>query len=462
VKLPKDIFSVQSIPRTIKRLRSPHDRFTTTTSNSAQEFWIGHQFKTEKYSYRPYANYADCLGLKLKKTKGEGEGLQIQHVTPGSPADKAGITKDYRLLAVDGNPAEGDACRYRDFATVTKLTLDLVGPDGEERHEVTTTPMKKFNHTSGLGLWPIKRGDAWYVGYVNPGGAGDVAGITRGYQLIAVNGHTIESKEYLMEREKPKKDENGDYFWTIALDLKSPEGVPVHKELTVSFQTETLAGPRYQFFGDGSQAVGYLRFDDFLEEDWEDFKKEAANRQIERFIVDLRYNSSDFHFESDVYDKLKEHASWLLGETHSYDTLLFKVPRPKYINRFVRYDVSSKTMNPVTSEVIFLTSDYTCGAAENLILTLQPYLTTTVIGSAPTCGNSYATEEMEFPRNLFDFAPPYFYLVTGTYQNSQGETVPADGFHPYIRLDEDFSAEPGSEDDPLMQAALIHYDVSRD
>ena len=470
VQLSRDIFGVPSAQEMIKRLRSPQDRFSSTTSMTYKGFWTGIPFTAKGniiHLADPHRTLGDCLGIWLVRTK-TGNKWLAGHVSPGSPADKAGLTQGYQLISINGEAVE--ELTYRDwYEAGTKLTLELVTPDGEPVSQELITSHKNakdFYHSRGLGISPIKKGNAWYVGYVNPGSSADMEGITRGYRLIAVIGYSIDTETYLDAEEKYL---NGEFSRTITLDMESPEGIPVTKELIASSRAEASDGPKYQFLetADGN-AVGYLRVNDFLEDDLDEFKKASSNCKITRFIIDLRYNSSDYHFENESYDKLEGHASWFLGPRNFSELLLAKIPRQKYTNHKIRYHSNSKEWTKThydgSSEVVFLTSNHTCGAAENLIIALRPYIPTTVIGAAPTCGNRYATEKIEYsPKDIFGFeSSTYFHLVTGTYQNSQGEEVPTTGIQPDIRLDEDFSVESGSADDPLLKAALEHLLVSQE
>jgi hypothetical protein len=96
--------------------------------------------------------------------------------------------------------------------------------------------------------------------------------------------------------------------------------------------------------------------------------------------------------------------------------------------------------------VFVLTTAETCSASEALVNGLRGFIEVVTIG-ARTCGKPVGYSPVDF--RGFTYAVISFYV-----ENRDGAGRYFDGLPPTCPVQEDFSAELGSPEDPLMRAAL--------
>lgn len=96
------------------------------------------------------ANSYVGIGVTVDSASRE-EGLLVQSVTEGGPADKAGVVAGDVIIAVDGDPIAGDAKAGATDRILgepgTRVTLTLLGEDGSTR-DVTCTRATLHNPTA--------------------------------------------------------------------------------------------------------------------------------------------------------------------------------------------------------------------------------------------------------------------------------------------------------------------------
>jgi serine protease Do len=134
--------------------------------------------------------------------RGEGHGVEVAEVLPGSPAAGAGLRKGSILVAGGGRPLEG----RDDFATLLaqvapgdRVTLDVL--DGTTTRELViraTRPPADVGEQVLLrfvGVTLAQRGRRLVIGKVLDGGPGDEAGLAGGDVVLQVNGEKVGSLE---------------------------------------------------------------------------------------------------------------------------------------------------------------------------------------------------------------------------------------------------------------------------
>jgi regulator of sigma E protease len=121
----------------------------------------------------------------------------IGHITPGSPADQAGLREGDRIAELDGlvNPSWEDIF-LKEIQSAYK-TLTVVYERGGQRHRVTVTPTMDERMGVGSAGWYEK--NEVEVGAVQPGMPAEKAGLRRGDLLVSVNGLPIHSRVSLRE-----------------------------------------------------------------------------------------------------------------------------------------------------------------------------------------------------------------------------------------------------------------------
>lgn len=162
--------------------------------------------------------------------------------------------------------------------------------------------------------------------------------------------------------------------------------------------------------------IGYMMISQFQSSSRRELSQNLTNlRQqgVEQLIVDLRYNPGGLvdvanYFASSI-------APQLQGKIFAYSRLAGA--RHIISKRF-----HSTPVQAPMKQVVFITSNETISAAEQLILALRPYIPVAVVGSA-TKGKAVWLEETAI-------CDTHLYAVNATAYNINGDRVPNDGIKP--------------------------------
>ena len=128
----------------------------------------------------------------------------IGSVEEGSPAQRAGILADDRILSVDGVPVstwdELEMAVLPRAGRELRLLVDRAGA----RHSVLVTPEAVGEYEMGeLGIGPVLRPQ---ITQVNPGSPAEEAGLQRGDVFLAVNGEAGLIDQQIVERIRASAD----------------------------------------------------------------------------------------------------------------------------------------------------------------------------------------------------------------------------------------------------------------
>lgn len=291
----------------------------------------------------------------------------------------------------------------------------------------------KNGQHQGIGLRVTWRNDGLYLADVIPDSPADKAGFKRGDRITRINGQLIDNT---IKRAGRFLKGSGVEQFTVArnnqqLECKVTPGQVQDRK------------PEYRFFEQQGQIIGYLRFDSFstwLEPELNRFRKEAANHQVQRLVIDLRANGGGrLWMAADM-------TSWLIGKDHSGKTILsYRYPL-KYERRNTTITSSGSGNYPGAEKIAFITTDDTCSASESLINAVKVYRPVTLVGSR-TCGKPWFMDTLQMGDESFS-------IISGEVLNARGESEPQQGMRPDIQLAEDLSVAAGSSKDPLLKAAV--------
>ncbi len=314
---------------------------------------------------------------------------------------------------------------------VTKLRP---APDRFSFTETTTEhESEKNGYHQGIGLRVTWRNNGLYLADVIPGSPADKAGFKRGDRITKVNGHRIDSST---KRASQFLKGSGVEQFTVArnnqqLECKVTPGQVQDRK------------PEYRFFEQQGRTIGYLRFDSFstwLEPELKRFRKEAAKRQVQRLVIDLRANGGGrLRMAADM-------TSWLIGKDHSGKTIFsYRYPL-KYERRNTTIFSSGSGNYPGAEKIAFITTDDTCSASESLINAVKVYRPVTLVGSR-TCGKPWFMDTLQMGDESFS-------IISGEVLNARGESEPLQGMRPDTWMAEDLTVAAGSSRDPLLKAAV--------
>lgn len=352
---------------------------------------------------------------------------------PGANRWLAGLAmKDYHPLS---SAVRFDLQAIMQAADSSEVVAQLrPQPDRFSYTESTTEhESEKTGQHQGMGLKTSWRTDGLYLIDVIPGSPGHKAGLQRGDRIAKVNGHTVDQTT---KRAGRYLQGNGQELFTI-------ERYKQLHEIRITRGQVHDRKPEYRFLTQQGRQIGYLRFDSFsswLEPELERFKKEAAKRDVQRLVIDLRANGGGkLRIATDM-------ASWLLGKEHSGKTIMYYSYPHKYERRNSTITSSGSANYSGAVKIAFITTNDTCSASESLINAVKVYRPVTLIGTR-TCGKPWFMDTFQAGNEIFS-------IISGEVLNARGESEPLQGMRPDIRMPEDLTVAAGSDKDPLLRAAV--------
>ena len=272
---------------------------------------------------------------------------------------------------------------------------------------------------------PFFEGDA-FIAFTLPGSSADIAGIDRGYQIIAINGMTLSG---------PNRDDALDLLYpgsvgeSINIEVKPPTGP--NETLVVS--SHSLVFPPVEgaktfsaeVSGSDDITVGYLQFNDHTnvaKQDLIDAFENFESTGIDELILDLRYNSGG------LLDVANLAASMIASEADR-DGKYFgrlNIPNPNAdrnifpennLDNFIDSYLGEPIPQLNLERVFVLTTGDTCSASESLMNGLRGIGVEVVQIGTTTCGKPYGF--YGFPSCGYTYLPVAFksfsYMSTEDY-----------------------------------------------
>jgi carboxyl-terminal processing protease len=272
------------------------------------------------------------------------------------------------------------------------------------------------------------------ISWVHAGSAAGRAGLDRGAQIVAVNGHPVESLSGTELNAELSRD-------TVVHTVRELDGTVHDVELqqgdvdisSVKYTTvlDTPAGP-----------VGYFMFTTFVLPGEDELRTAFAQfraSQVTRLVVDLRYNGGGL---------LRTAA--LLGSLIDSDA----AGRPLIVETYndQHPDLDRQRLMFETDEgvkathVVFLTTGRTASASEQVINGLLPYVDVDVVGTT-TLGKPVGADSWDHCG--YTLAPITFHSL-----NAAGEGDYFQGIQPTCSVEDDLLHGLGDPQEAQLSAAL--------
>jgi C-terminal processing protease CtpA/Prc len=316
-----------------------------------------------------------------------------------------------------------------------------------------TTNLFQEGLEMGYGIkWGWAAYGRLFAYYVDPNSPA-AATITRGAELTAINGQSIESMsiESMNNALFPAQQGTG-----VNLTLRPPGTRNIQSKglVSASYYTTTVEPPRIISLVDGGKA-GYLLFNDHLlpsEQVLINALTYFKQQGVRELVLDLRYNSGGYLYIAE------ELASMIGGspvQGQVFEKLQFnskhpeKTNDPKYTFQFSSLD-STNIQLPLLglNRLFVLTGPSTCSASESIINGLSPYIPVVRIGDT-TCGKPYGSIQNNNGQQA------YFALqFEGV--NASGSDDYKSGFAPTCQVSDDLNYPLGNINEARLEAALYY------
>ena len=294
----------------------------------------------------------------------------------------------------------------------------------------------------GIGLADDPEGNLW-VGFVYDGSNAESQGVSRGWQIMSVNGASPSpeiSIDSLLGEDKVGVENTFSFMnkqgGTVTLTLVK-EVVDINSVL-YSDIIEV----------DGKKA-GYLVYQHFLitsKDELDAVFKEFQDNNVEEVIVDLRYNPGG---QLDVAQYL---ASLIAGTKAIKGTFVKFVYNDKKSVRNISmpYNDLEYTLTTIPERVFFITSGRSASSSEALINGMSPYLDVLLVGD-DTYGKPVGSIAVNFTDSTL-------IPITFNYYNRWDEGDFFDGLPADSYIEEDITVDFGDPQEKMLREVLNYIE----
>lgn len=254
--------------------------------------------------------------------------------------------------------------------------------------------------------------------YVDQGSPAQRAGLKRGDELEAV------------------PNEQGVLRFKVFHNKGAPELVTLKPE-----KLPVNGVPMVRVLEKQGHKVGYMLVTQFSEANIPNYVRAAESLRgddIDDLIVDLRYNFGGNLAATRVLGSLI--SSSVHGQIFAYSRLAGPDSR-MIVSRFAPTD---EVLDP--QRIVFITSENTASAAEQLIAAMKPYRKVNTVGKRTHGKPVWMQDYSVCGRSVL--------AVNALSQNALGDSVPMRGIVPDCEVDDDLNSEIGHANSPSVKAAL--------
>jgi carboxyl-terminal processing protease len=323
-----------------------------------------------------------------------------------------------------------------------------------------------------------------FVLYVYPNSAADVAGITRGCQITAVNGNSDISYDGSGYGTGTGAHNNTVYNaiftgTSLQLTVTKLDKTSATVSLTSTAYTVNPVIKTAILDGGSSHKIGYMVFNSFTSDDNADTKLDDAitsfaSSNITDLVVDLRYNGGGYVSTAEYFDNLIVPAgnSGLMYSTY-YNSNLTAGKDPLLKNQVYNDGTSTYTLADVIAQLVatntvnfakkntlnvkrvfFMVSPNTASASELTINNLRPVMDVQLVGDT-----TYGKPVGFFGLNIGKYI---MYNPQFSTQNSASQggyfagMTPGTGGYNGFQIYDDYTKDFGDPNDPML-AHIINY-----
>src|SRR5690606_2667681 len=272
-----------------------------------------------------------------------------------------------------------------------------------------------------------------------------VAGIRRGWKIIAINGNTnitTANADAIVEAIY--------YSPNVGLKLQKPDGTTTDINLAAaSYQEHPVALDTV--YTVGAKKVGYLVYNSFLGDSSEtvsEFQRvfnRFGSQNVGDVIVDLRYNGGGYV----AYQR--ELANYLVKSSANGNLMM----KQEYNNKYSNFNSSvnfAKKGSLNLPRIFFIVSNNSASASELLINNLKPYMDVLLIGPSRTYGK---------PVGYFNIPVGDWYIfpVSSRSTNKNGEGKYFKGFNLNSTVADGLDKDWGDRTESCLASALKYIDT---
>lgn len=312
--------------------------------------------------------------------------------------------------------------------------------------------------SGGIGATVEMRNGAFNIVNVLPGSSAEEAGVESGWQILEVDGVSMEN----ISLYKALSYVRGE----IGTDVKIKFLNNAHQEVTLTItrcriDIDTIS---YQMLDETTHKIGYIVIDNFSTTTGTELKEalsDLKSQGMERLIIDLRYNGGG------VLEGALEVASCFLDKGKTILTIEPNDPKNK--------TVYSSTGKIYDGKMLVLVNEYSASASEVVTGALKDHGRAEIMGNK-TYGKGTVQTLFNLPvyGGVFKFTTAHYLTPNGTDINKIGiepdYKVPNEEFQlmdqetPQLKLEQKFNIGDKDEDIKIIKDFLrqLKYDVTDD
>lgn len=284
-----------------------------------------------------------------------------------------------------------------------------------------------------------------YVRHVEANSPAGQAGVSRGDQVLAING--VPASEVIASNDFSAltAQQAGQ---TLTLTLAAAGGQRTVALTSAVFRLDPV--PRNQVLSTpGGRSVGYLVVKDMISQAVTPASQAFARFRtagVRELVVDLRYNGGGL---VTVGRDLASLVAGVRAVGATYTSLLYNNRQAAQWNSSYAFTRPADALG--LARVYLLVGSRTCSASEQLANGLRPYVDVVLVGDT-TCGKPVGF----LPKD--DTCGNTYSVVNFESVNARNEGRYFDGLRPTCAVAEDWRQPLGSTSEPLLATALAHAD----
>ncbi|HUQ96323.1 MAG TPA: S41 family peptidase [Chitinophagaceae bacterium] len=269
-----------------------------------------------------------------------------------------------------------------------------------------------------------------------------VAGIRRGWRIVAINGSnniTTSNVDFIVDKVFNSS--------ATTFTFEKPDGSTTNIDLAAAtYQENPIVLD--SVYNAGTKKIGYLSFNSFLGDTTQIYNgfqsvfSKFAAQQVTDMVVDLRYNGGGY---VSVQEKL---ANYLVPGSANGNLMMNQVYNDNYAqwNSAINFKKLG-TLN--VSRIFFIVSQNTASASELLINNLKPYVDVQLVGPNKTYGKPVGF----FPIAVSDW---YIFPVSSRTTNRDGEGAYFNGLELNKKVPDGLDQDWGNLDESCL-ASVVNY-----
>lgn len=280
------------------------------------------------------------------------------------------------------------------------------------------------------------------ITFVYPGSPADQSGVTRGFEVLEINGRAASTINNIDEA--LGEDVEG---VTNQFKMRNTEGEVVDVEISKS-EVNIVTVLDRRIIEQNGQKIGYLVFNNFIERATDDLKEAFsffATEGVDELVLDLRYNGGG------ILDIAVELSSMITNTTNAGDILVEVSHNDERVYNNKKYLFENQEVHLGLDRVVIITTDASASASEVVVNCLKPYINVVTIGST-SYGKPVGSYGFRYEGNII--SPISFRVV-----NVEGKADYFEGLPVNSQVADDITSNFGNPEEACLKEALYYLET---